>query len=110
MSATRPCRLFSIGMIARSNAMARIFALVQNLQASDATILLTGDGLMELELISPKGLITKRVKTKGFLAVLEHLARVITNDIAGTLEEGACGLEGHPVVCRDLNERGTGGD
>jgi transcriptional regulator with PAS, ATPase and Fis domain len=31
------------GMIARSSAMARLFALVQNLQASDATILLTGE-------------------------------------------------------------------
>ncbi|HSP34378.1 MAG TPA: sigma 54-interacting transcriptional regulator [Thermoanaerobaculia bacterium] len=31
------------GMIARSTAMARIFALVQNLQSTDATVLLTGD-------------------------------------------------------------------
>ena len=31
------------GMIARSNAMAHVFHLVQNLQASDATILLTGE-------------------------------------------------------------------
>ncbi|MGZ4778211.1 MAG: sigma-54 interaction domain-containing protein [Thermoanaerobaculia bacterium] len=31
------------GMIARSTAMARLFHLVQNLQASDATILLTGE-------------------------------------------------------------------
>ena len=31
------------GMIARSSSMARLFHLVQNLQASDATILLTGE-------------------------------------------------------------------
>ncbi|HUJ15979.1 MAG TPA: sigma 54-interacting transcriptional regulator [Thermoanaerobaculia bacterium] len=31
------------GMIARSSAMARLFHLVENLQASDATILLTGE-------------------------------------------------------------------
>lgn len=31
------------GMIARSTSMARIFSLVQNLQASDATVLLTGE-------------------------------------------------------------------
>jgi DNA-binding NtrC family response regulator len=31
------------GMIARSASMARIFALVQNLQTSDATVLLTGE-------------------------------------------------------------------
>jgi transcriptional regulator with PAS, ATPase and Fis domain len=31
------------GMIARSNAMARIFALVQNLQTSETTVLLTGE-------------------------------------------------------------------
>ncbi len=31
------------GMIARSNAMARIFALVQNVQSTDATVLLTGE-------------------------------------------------------------------
>jgi transcriptional regulator with PAS, ATPase and Fis domain len=31
------------GMIARSNAMARIFALVQNLQSTEATVLLTGE-------------------------------------------------------------------
>ena len=31
------------GMIARSSAMARLFHLVQNLQATDATILLTGE-------------------------------------------------------------------
>ena len=31
------------GMIARSSAMGRLFQLVQNLQASDATILLTGE-------------------------------------------------------------------
>ncbi|MGZ8867341.1 MAG: sigma-54 interaction domain-containing protein [Thermoanaerobaculia bacterium] len=38
---TAPTDFF--GMIARSTSMARIFSLVQNLQASDATVLLTGE-------------------------------------------------------------------
>jgi transcriptional regulator with PAS, ATPase and Fis domain len=40
------------GMIARSASMARIFSLVQNLQASDATILITGESGTGKELMA----------------------------------------------------------
>ena len=40
------------GMVARSAAMARVFSLVQNLQASDATILITGESGTGKELMA----------------------------------------------------------
>ena len=57
------------GMIARSTAMARIFALVQNLQSTDATVLLTGESGTGKEVLA-RAIHANSTRRRGrFLAV-----------------------------------------
>lgn len=57
------------GMIARSAAMARVFALIQNLQASEATILLTGESGTGKEVLA-RAIHSNSTRRRGrFLAV-----------------------------------------
>lgn len=57
------------GMVARSAAMARVFSLVQNLQASDATILVTGESGTGKELMAHAIHATSARRRSNFVAV-----------------------------------------